>query len=498
MSSQVAGAVDAVATEPPQMERGIKNRHLQLIAIGGSIGTGLFMGSGELINKAGPGIVLVYVIIGLFVFLVMRMLGELLLSNLHYKTFGDIAKDHVGPWAGFFVSWNYWFSWIVACIADIIAITGYVHFFNEDIPAWLPALIAASVLTLLNLLPVKWFGETEFWFAIIKIIAVLGLIVVGIVLVVTGFTSPSGVQAKVANIWEYGGFLPMGISGLLLGFQMGIFSFIGVELVGTAAAETENPRKTLPKAINSIVMRILIFYVGALLVIMMVTPWVDVDPNVSPFVSTLSLAGFGIAAAVINVVVLTSAASSANSGLYSDTRMLFSLAHDGHAPRKMGDLAANGTPRNAVLFTCLFLFLSIPVLMAGESVIQGFVFVSSISSTLVLFTWGMICVSYICYLRKNPQAHANSEFKTPIARVAPWLVLAFFVFIAVMLIVVEATRLSFLCAPIWFVILTILWQLRKRTLQREGRPITGMIPTIPHPLDAQDAPSESAAAADND
>lgn len=468
------------------MERGIKNRHLQLIAIGGSIGTGLFMGSGELINKAGPGIVLVYLIIGLFVFLIMRMLGELLLSNLHYKTFGDIAKDQVGPWAGFFVSWNYWFSWIVACIADIIAITGYVQFFSKDVPVWLPALIACIVLTCLNLLPVKWFGEAEFWFAIIKIVAILGLIAVGGYLVITGFTNPEGVQAKVSNLWEYGGFLPMGISGLLLGFQMGIFSFIGVELVGTAAAETENPRKTLPKAINSIVVRILIFYIGALLVIMMVTPWVDIDPETSPFVSTLSLAGFGIAAMVINLVVLTSAASSGNSGLYSDTRMLFSLAHDGHAPKSMGELASNGIPRKAVLFTCAFLFLSIPVLLAGDSVVEGFKFVSSICATLVLFTWGMICVSYICYLRKHPEKHANSGFKTPIGAVAPWLVLAFFVFIAVLLVSSEGTRLAFLCAPIWFVVLAVLWQLRKRTLEKEGRPITGMIPTVAHPLDLED------------
>lgn len=486
MSSTSVGTTDENTTEPPQMERGIKNRHLQLIAIGGSIGTGLFMGSGSLINTAGPGIVLVYLVIGLFVFLIMRMLGELLLSNLHYKTFGDIAKDQVGPWAGFFVSWNYWFSWIVACIADIIAITGYVNFFNEDIPTWLPALIAAVVLTLLNLLPVKFFGEAEFWFAIIKIVAILGLIVVGIVLVVTGFTSPSGVEAKVSNLWEYGGFLPMGISGLLLGFQMGIFSFIGVELVGTAAAETENPRKTLPKAINSIVVRILIFYVGALLVIMMVTPWQDVDPAKSPFVSTLSLAGFGLAAVIINLVVLTSAASSANSGIYSDTRMLFALSHDGHAPKPLGKLGRLGTPRNAVLFTCVFLFLSIPILLAGDSVVEGFKFVSSICATLVLFTWGMICVSYICYLRKDPNAHKASAFKTPIAPVAPWLVLAFFVFIGVMLIIADDTRVPFLCAPIWFVLLTVLWQVRKRSLLREGKPVTGVIPTVQHPLDAEE------------
>lgn len=267
---------------PAEMHRGLKNRHLQLIAIGGAIGTGLFLGSGKLISLTGPAIIFVYMVIGFFVFFVMRALGELLLSNLHYKTFGDIAKDMLGPWAGFFVSWNYWFSWVIACVADIVAITAYAQWFNPDIPAWLPALITAVVLTLLNLQPVKFFGETEFWFAIIKIVAILGLIGVGIFLIATRFQNPVGDVASISNLWSHGGMFPMGASGFVLGFQMGIFSFIGVEMVGTAAAETENPRKTLPKAINSIVARILIFYVGALAIIMSVTRGTRSPPTRAP------------------------------------------------------------------------------------------------------------------------------------------------------------------------------------------------------------------------
>ncbi len=457
------------------MQRGLKNRHLQLIAIGGAIGTGLFLGSGKLISVSGPAIIFVYMVIGFFVFFIMRALGELLLSNLNYHTFGDIAKDMLGPWAGFFVSWNYWFSWVIACVADIIAITAYVQWFNPEIPSWLPALITAGVLLILNLQPVKYFGETEFWFAILKIVAILSLIAVGLVLVLTGFTSPEGTQASFANLWEHGGMFPMGASGFVLGFQMGIFSFIGVEMVGTAAAETENPRKTLPKAINSIVLRILIFYVGALAIIMSVTPWNQIEADKSPFVTTLALAGFGLAAAAIQLVVLTSAASSANGGLYSGTRMLFGLSKDGHAPKSFSLTDSRGVPRRSVFFTSVFLFAAIPLLFAGDGVVAAFTFVSSMCATMILFTWGSIVVSYIVYRKRFPERHASSGFKMPLSRIMPWGVLVFFAFIAGTLLYGEDTRPPFLATPLWFLLLAVLWQLRKRKLLREGRPLTAAI-----------------------
>ncbi len=479
--------MSATTSNPPpqEMQRGLKNRHLQLMAIGGAIGTGLFLGSGKLISVSGPSIIFVYMVIGFFVFFIMRALGELLLSNLHYQTFGDIAKDLIGPWAGFFVSWNYWFSWVIACVADIIAITAYVQWFNPEIPNWLPALIAAAALLVLNLQPVKYFGETEFWFAIIKIVAILALIGTGVVLVLTNFTSPEGTQASFTHLWDRGGMFPMGASGFVLGFQMGIFSFIGVELVGTAAAETQNPRKTLPKAINSIVVRILIFYVGALAVIMSVTPWDEIDPAKSPFVSTFALAGFGIAAAAIQLVVLTSAASSANSGLYSGTRMLFGLSKDGHAPKSFSLTDARGVPRRSVFFTAVFLFAAIPLLFAGDGVVAAFTYVSSMCATLILFTWGSIVVSYIIYRRRFPERHESSKFKMPLSRIAPWMVLAFFAFIAGTLLYGEDTRLPFLAMPFWFALLAVLWQLRKRKLLREGRPLTASVPTVTHPLDEE-------------
>lgn len=459
-----------------QLERGLSNRHLQLIAIGGAIGTGLFLGSGKVISLTGPSVLLIYAVIGCMMFFLMRGLGELLLSNLNYRTFGDIVKDLLGPGAGFFVSWTYWVTWVVICIADIIAITSYVSFLNESIPTWLPALIAAGVLLLLNLQPVRFFGEFEFWFSLIKIVAILALIVTGVVLMVIGFTNPdTQTQASITHLWDRGGFFPFGFGGFLLGFQLGIFSFIGVELVGTAAAETADPHRNLPRAINSIVIRVLIFYIGALAVIMAITPWDRIDPDKSPFVTTFMYAGFGTAALAINLVVLTSAASSANSGFYSSTRMMLALSKDNHAPRMFAMTDDRGVPKRSVFFTSVFLFTAVPLLLAGDSVIAAFTFVSSVASGFILFIWGMIMLSYIAYLRKHPTRHATSKFRMPLARVLPWIVLAFFVFIVVTLMLAEDTRLAVLCTPVWFIALAIGWQVRKRGLIRDGLPLTGVI-----------------------
>ena len=201
--------------EEPHLERRLTNRHLQLIAIGGAIGTGLFMGSGKTISLAGPSVIFVYMIIGFFLYFVMRAMGELLLSNLHYKSFADFAADLIGPWAGFFTGWTYWFCWIVTGIADIVAITGYIGFWWPDLALWIPALSAILLLLVLNLPSVKAFGEMEFWFAIIKIVAIAALIITGLLMVMRGFVSPSGSVAQLSNLWNDGGFFPNGFNGTI-------------------------------------------------------------------------------------------------------------------------------------------------------------------------------------------------------------------------------------------------------------------------------------------
>ncbi len=327
---------DIAAADPtdtqPHLRRDLANRHIQLIAIGGAIGTGLFMGSGRTISLAGPAVMVVYGIIGFFVFFVLRAMGELLLSNLNYKSFVDFAADLLGPAAGFFVGWSYWFAWVVTGIADLVAITGYARFWWPGLPIWVPALVTVALILAVNLFSVRHFGELEFWFALIKVAAIVCLIAVGAILVATNFVSPHGVHATIENLWNDNGFFPTGFLGVVSGFQIAFFAYIGVELVGTAAAETADPRRTLPRAINAVPLRVAVFYIGALLAILAVVPWRQFASGESPFVTMFSLAGLAAAASVVNFVVVTAAASSANSGFFSTGRMLFGLADEGHAP----------------------------------------------------------------------------------------------------------------------------------------------------------------------
>lgn len=339
-------ATDATPASEDHLRRNLTNRHIQLIAIGGAIGTGLFMGSGKTISLAGPSIIFVYMIIGFMLFFVMRAMGELLLSNLEYKSFSDFAADLLGPWAGFFTGWTYWFCWVVTGIADVVAITAYAQFWFPGLSQWIASLLCVLLLLGLNLATVKMFGEMEFWFAMIKIVAIVGLIVAGLVMIAMQFQSPTGTVASFTHLWNDGGMFPKGISGFFAGFQIAVFAFVGIELVGTTAAETKDPEKSLPRAINSIPIRIIMFYVFALIVIMSVTPWNSVVPDKSPFVELFVLIGLPAAASVINFVVLTSAASSANSGVFSTSRMLFGLAQEGDAPKSFANLSKRAVPAN--------------------------------------------------------------------------------------------------------------------------------------------------------
>lgn len=439
-----------------QLNRHLSNRHIQLIAIGGAIGTGLFMGSGKTINLAGPSILLVYIIIGVMLFFVMRAMGELLLSNLNYKSFIDFTTDLLGPMAGFYIGWTYWFCWIVTGIADLIAIAGYVEYFAPHIAAWIPAIFCILVFLILNLLTVKLFGEMEFWFAIIKIVAIVALILVGFAFIVYGFETPSGTTTSLSNIWNDGGFFPTGGWGFIAGFQIAAFAFVGVELVGTAAAEASNPTKTLPRAINAIPIRIILFYVLALAVIMSVMPWRTIAPDKSPFITLFTFAGIPAAAAVIYFVVLTSAASSANSGIFSTSRMLFGLALTRKAPRAFAKLSKSSVPAKGLLFSCACLLPgAILLYFNNRNIIHAFTLVTTLSTILFIFVWTMIIFSYIAYRRKRPQLHAASTYKMPGGLFMCYICLGFMIFLLTALAFREDTRQALMASPVWFIILGI-------------------------------------------
>ncbi|EHU1255394.1 amino acid permease, partial [Acinetobacter baumannii] len=317
---------------PDHLQRKLSNRHLQLIAIGGAIGTGLFMGSGKTISLAGPSILFIYMIIGGIFFFLMRAMGELLLANLHYKSFVDMAHDLIGPWAGYYLGWTYWLGWVLVGIADLSAVINYLSFWLPDGASFSPiqqAMISAGCVLFvmgLNLLTVRLFGEIEFWFALIKILAIIGLIGVGGYMIFSHFQAPQGAVASISNVWSHGGLFPKGTEGFLAGFQIAVFAFVGVELVGTTAAETKDPQKNLPKAINAIPVRIILFYVLALFIVMSVTPWDHIRADKSPFVELFLNAGIPVSAIIMNLVVLSSVMSSMNSGVFSTSRMLFGLS----------------------------------------------------------------------------------------------------------------------------------------------------------------------------
>lgn len=443
------------------LQRNLSNRHLQLIAIGGAIGTGLFMGSGKTISLAGPSILLIYMIIGVMVFFLMRALGELLLSNLEYKSFVDMSYDLIGPKAGFYVGWTYWVGWVLTGMADLTAVINYLTFWLPDGMQFTPggqALISAGcvvMLLVLNLLTVRLFGETEFWFAIIKIVAIIALVCAGAYMIFTHYQSPNGDVASISNIWSHGGIFPKGLEGFLGGFQIAIFAFIGVELVGTAAAEAKDPHINLPKAVNAIPVRVILFYVLSLLVVMSVVPWNHVVPNKSPFVELFLMAGIPTAAVIMNLVVLSSVMSSMNSGIFSTSRMLYGLAKDGQAPDAMGKLSASAVPTNGLLFSCACIMGGAALQFFVPNTIEAFTLATTLSVILFVSVWIIIMVSYIRYRKLKPELHEKSIFKMPGGVFMSYVVITFFLFTIAILVLEPDTRKSLLVSPIWLLILAI-------------------------------------------
>lgn len=440
-----------------ELKRDLKNRHVQLIAIGGTIGTGLFLGSGKAIQLAGPSIIFAYLIVGIAVFFVMRALGELLLSKAGYQSFTDIAEEYLGPRAAFVTGWTYWFCWIMVAMADVIAVGLYVQYWF-DIPQWIPAIICLIFLLGLNLLTVKLFGELEFWFALIKVITILVLIGIGVILLVTGFKTDVG-TVTVQNLWEHGGLFPNGVSGFLLSFQMVVFAYVGVELVGVSAAETSNPEKNIPSAINKIPARILFFYVGALTILLFVNPWTELNAAESPFVKTFGLVGIPVAAGIINFVVLTSAASACNSGMFSTSRILFNLGKNNQAPSKFAKLNKNHVPSNALWVSALV--VSAGALLSKLIPEQAFGIVTTISAICFIWVWGVILICHIKYKKTQPQLHAKSTFKAPFTPYINYAVLTLFASILLIMMVADETRPALLLTPLWFILLFFLYSNRR-------------------------------------
>ena len=446
------------------LSRGLKNRHVQLLAIGGAIGTGLFLGSGRSIHLAGPSILFAYMITGAICFFIMRALGELLLSNLNYHSFVDFVYDYLGERAAFITGWTYWFCWISLAMADITAAGLYVQYWFPNIAQWVPSLIILVILLIMNLMTVKLFGEMEFWFALIKVIAIMSLIVIGTFMIIKGFSTDAG-ASSFTNLWSHGGWFPNGASGFILSFQMVVFAFTGIELVGLTAGETENPEEVIPKAINNIPIRIIIFYIGALLVIMSIYPWNSINPDKSPFVQVFATVGIAAAASIVNFVVLTSAASACNSGIFSTSRMVYSLAKEDNAPESMKKLTSNQVPFNATIVSTIVILISV---ILNYIMPQGvFILITSISTFCFIFIWAIIVICHMKYRKTNPKLAAKSKFKMPFYPIANYIILAFLAFVIVTLALNNETRVALFVTPIWFIILGVIYNIIKSKVKNE-------------------------------
>lgn len=439
-----------------ELQRGLKNRHVQLISIGGAIGTGLFLGSGKTIQLAGPSILLAYLITGCICFLIMRALGELLLSNTNNHSFLDFIAEYLGKKAAFVTGWTYWFCWIAIAMADLTAIGMYVRYWAPGVPQWLPELIALILLLALNMVAVSLFGELEFWFALIKVIAIIAFILVGVYMILTHYQTSAG-PAAISTLWLHGGFFPKGATGFILSFQMVTFAFAGIELVGLVAGETKNPEKVLPEAINNIPIRIILFYLGSLFVIMSIYPWNSLNANESPFVEVFSEIGITMAASIINLVVLSAAASACNSAIYSTGRMLRSLSQEGSAPKRFKKLTTHHVPGQALVFSTIIIFISVVLNYIMPS--EVFTLVSSIATTCFLFIWSMLVYTHLKY-RQSILGKKSHSFKMPFYPISNYLVFLYMLFVCGVLILGEDTRLAFFLTPIWFIALLIIYHLK--------------------------------------
>ncbi|WP_330339702.1 amino acid permease [Streptomyces sp. NBC_00557] len=465
-SAQVDQHRDGMEAAPADSEggegyqRGLGARQIQMIAIGGAIGTGLFLGAGKGISKAGPSLILAYAVAGLVIFLIMRALGELLMYRPVSGSFSEYAREFIGPFAGFVTGWTYWLFWVVTGITEVTAAAAYMTYWF-DVPQWVSALVFTVVLYGANLISVKLFGELEFWFSMVKVTAIIGMILICAGILTIGF-SDAGDTASVSHLWSDGGFFPHGVGNTLMTLQMVMFAFLAVELVGVTAGESKDPKTVLPKAINTVPWRIAVFYVGALIMILSVVPWTNFHPGVSPFVAAFQKMGLAAGAGIVNFVVLTAALSSCNSGMYSTGRMLRDLALNSQGPKFFTRLTRSGTPLAGTTFSAALMLVGVWINYQWPG--KAFDYVVSFATISGMWAWIVILLCQIRYRARADRGELpQSEFRAPGAPYTSVVALAFIFMVIVLMGIDKDARVSLYCAPLWAAILGVsYWALRRR------------------------------------
>ncbi|MFN4189048.1 MAG: amino acid permease, partial [Acinetobacter johnsonii] len=408
------------AQQQPQLKHGLSNRHIQLIALGGSIGTGLFLGISQTIKLAGPSVILGYALAGLIAFFMMRQLGEMVVEEPVSGSFSYFAYNFWSPFAGFMSGWNYWVLNVLVCMAELSAIGLYVQYWWPEIPTWISALGFFVLINTINLLHVKVFGETEFLFSMIKILAIIGMIGYGAWLLASGH---GGAHASISNLWALGGFFPNGISGLIMAMAIIMFSFGGIELVGIAAAETKNPTTTIPKAVNQIVYRVLLFYVLTIIVLLSLFPWNQIAEGGSPFVLIFDSLGSQGVATVLNFVVLTAAISVYNGTSYGTSRMLLGLAEQGNAPQFLKKINQRGIPYAAILCSALVTLLCVVLNYIFPE--KAFKLLMSLVVSAIVINWMMLALTHLKFKQRMLALQKSTLFPTLIYPISNYICIVF-------------------------------------------------------------------------
>ena len=439
-----------------KMNRGLKNRHLQMIALGTAVGTGLFYGSASTISLAGPATALSYLIGGIIIFLIVRMLGEMSVDEPVSGSFSYYANKYWGKFPGFLAGWNYWFLYIFVSMAELSAVSIYVSYWLPDLPQWISALVCLIIITLVNLITVSAYGEVEFWMALIKISAIIFMIILGAYLI---FNDVRPFPDNFSNLWANGGFFPNGVWGMMISIVPVMFSFGGIELIGITAGEAQNPEKTIPKAIHQVIYRILIFYVGTMLILMTLWPWNQVGLEASPFVQIFNNIGIPAAAHILNFVVLTAAASVYNSAIYSNSRMLYGLAESGNAPKFLAKLSSRKVPVNGILVSSgiTLIVVALNFFFPG----QIFMYLMSIVTGAVVLSWTLIVITHMKFKQHCESVGHDTKFPSLFYPIANYICLVFLGGILILMFTIEEMRLAVMIIPIWIVAIFAGYRYRK-------------------------------------
>ncbi|MEV7605805.1 amino acid permease [Paenarthrobacter sp. NPDC089322] len=443
------------------LNRGLNVRHIRFMALGSAIGTGLFYGSASAIQKAGPAVLLAYIIGGAAVFMVMRALGEMAVRHPVSGSFGQYASRYLGPFAGFVTGWTYVFEMAIVAIADVTAFSIYMGFWFPQVDRWIWVLAIILFLGAMNLLSVKVFGELEFWFSLIKVVAIIAMIVGGAAIVVFGFQTGNdggGVAPGLGNLVDHGGLFPNGFEGLLAAFAVVMFAFGGIETIGITAGEAADPRKVIPQAVNTVPVRVLLFYVLTLGVLMSIFPWNEIGSNGSPFVQIFDGLGIPAAPHILNAVVITAALSAINSDIFGAGRILFGLAQQGHAPKSFGKISRHGVPwMTVVMMGCILLVGVVLNAVIPEDV---FVLIASIATFATVWVWVMILASHVAMKREiKLKGLPASEFGSPLWPAASILTMGFMAMVIVILGVFEDTRVALYVGATWLGLLFVAYKL---------------------------------------